>query len=112
MRVYDTLNFDSSQVECLVMLVVGFYPVFIYLMFFFLPLFFLLFLTLFFPRHQEMPYVMVRSERNLTGNDRYEGFCIDLLKAIAGSRVFILFFKRQKSKSDTILTSIYLYRIG
>jgi glutamate receptor, ionotropic, invertebrate len=31
-----------------------------------------------------MPYVMVRTERNLTGNDRYEGFCIDLLKAIAG----------------------------
>lgn len=35
--------------------------------------------------YQEMPYVMVRSERNLTGNDRYEGFCIDLLKAIAGN---------------------------
>ena len=31
-----------------------------------------------------MPYVMVKSERNLTGNDRYEGFCIDLLKAISG----------------------------
>lgn len=31
-----------------------------------------------------MPYVMVRPEKNLTGNDRYEGFCIDLLKAIAG----------------------------
>lgn len=28
---------------------------------------------------------MVRTERNLTGNDRYEGFCIDLLKAIAGT---------------------------
>jgi ionotropic kainate glutamate receptor 2 len=36
------------------------------------------------PLLQEMPYVMLRSERNLTGNDRYEGFCIDLLKAIAG----------------------------
>lgn len=35
--------------------------------------------------HQEMPYVMRRSERNLTGNDRYEGFSIDLLKAIAGN---------------------------
>lgn len=35
-----------------------------------------------------MPYVMVRPEKNLTGNDRYEGFCIDLLKAIAGTRLF------------------------
>ena len=33
---------------------------------------------------QEMPYVMVKSGGNLTGNDQYEGFCIDLLKAIAG----------------------------
>ncbi len=41
---------------------------------------------------------MVRSERNLTGNDRYEGFCIDLLKAIAGSRVFILFFLKTEIK--------------
>jgi len=39
---------------------------------------------------QEMPYVMVRTERNLTGNDRYEGFCIDLLKAIAGKCQYIL----------------------
>ena len=27
--------------------------------------------------------MIVRSERNLTGNDRYEGYCIDLLKQIA-----------------------------
>ena len=27
---------------------------------------------------------MIKPEANLTGNDRYEGFCIDLLKAIAG----------------------------
>lgn len=27
---------------------------------------------------------MVREEKNLTGNARYEGFCIDLLKWIAG----------------------------
>jgi Ligated ion channel L-glutamate- and glycine-binding site len=32
---------------------------------------------------QEKPYVMVREDKNLTGNSRYEGFCIDLLKAIA-----------------------------
>jgi Ligated ion channel L-glutamate- and glycine-binding site len=32
---------------------------------------------------QEKPYVMVREDKNLTGNARYEGFCIDLLKAIA-----------------------------
>ncbi|XP_059353544.1 glutamate receptor ionotropic, kainate 2-like isoform X3 [Daphnia carinata] len=41
-------------------------------------------ITLIVMTNEEMPYVMVRSERNLTGNDRYEGFCIDLLKAIAG----------------------------
>jgi hypothetical protein len=28
--------------------------------------------------------VMVKEEKNLTGNARYEGFCIDLLKCIAG----------------------------
>ena len=48
--------------------------------------FLFLFLFLFVPltAEQEMPYVMIKSEGNLTGNDRYEGFCIDLLKAIAG----------------------------
>ncbi|PRD19003.1 UNVERIFIED_CONTAM: Glutamate receptor [Trichonephila clavipes] len=29
------------------------------------------------------PYVMLKSDRNLTGNDRFEGFCIDLLRTIA-----------------------------
>lgn len=32
---------------------------------------------------QEKPYVMVKDDKNLTGNAQYEGFCIDLLKAIA-----------------------------
>lgn len=32
---------------------------------------------------QEQPYVMVKEDRNLTGNARFEGFCIDLLKSIA-----------------------------
>ncbi|KAI9565746.1 hypothetical protein GHT06_009538 [Daphnia sinensis] len=41
-------------------------------------------ITLIVMTNEEMPYVMLRSERNLTGNDRYEGFSIDLLKAIAG----------------------------
>ncbi|KAK4018180.1 hypothetical protein OUZ56_000249 [Daphnia magna] len=41
-------------------------------------------ITLIVMTNEEMPYVMRRSERNLTGNDRYEGFSIDLLKAIAG----------------------------
>lgn len=27
---------------------------------------------------------MVKDDKNLTGNARYEGFCIDLLKSIAG----------------------------
>ncbi|KAI4480119.1 hypothetical protein M0804_010480 [Polistes exclamans] len=31
----------------------------------------------------EQPYVMVRSRGNLSENERYEGFCIDLLKEIA-----------------------------
>lgn len=35
-------------------------------------------------RPQERPYVMVKEEKNLTGNARFEGFCIDLLKFIAG----------------------------
>jgi ionotropic glutamate receptor len=34
-------------------------------------------------RFQEMPYVMRKRDANLTGNDRFEGFCIDLLKTIA-----------------------------
>ncbi|KAF8794062.1 Glutamate receptor ionotropic like protein [Argiope bruennichi] len=29
------------------------------------------------------PYVMIKADKNLTGNDRFEGFCIDLLKTIA-----------------------------
>lgn len=33
---------------------------------------------------QEKPYVMVKDDLNLTGNARYEGFCIDLLKRISG----------------------------
>lgn len=38
----------------------------------------------FFPRlFQEKPYVMVKENTNLTGNARYEGFCVDLLKGIA-----------------------------
>ena len=36
--------------------------------------------------------MMVRSERNLTGNDRYEGFCIDLLKAIAGIMIVPIYY--------------------
>ncbi|XP_039152007.1 glutamate receptor ionotropic, kainate 2 isoform X7 [Drosophila simulans] len=32
---------------------------------------------------EERPYVMVKEDKNLTGNLRFEGFCIDLLKAIA-----------------------------
>ncbi|RWS13642.1 EAA5-like protein, partial [Dinothrombium tinctorium] len=30
-----------------------------------------------------MPYVMEKKDGNLTGNDRFEGFCIDLLQSIA-----------------------------
>ena len=33
---------------------------------------------------QERPYVMVRNDKNLTGNARFEGFCIDLLRWISG----------------------------
>jgi len=40
-------------------------------------------MCVFYLRVQEKPYVMVREDKNLTGNARYEGFCIDLLKAIA-----------------------------
>ena len=32
---------------------------------------------------QENPYVMHRTQGNVSGNSRYEGFCIDLLKEIA-----------------------------
>ena len=32
---------------------------------------------------QEKPYVMVKDDKNLTGNARFEGFCIDLLRSIA-----------------------------
>ncbi|XP_059470886.1 glutamate receptor ionotropic, kainate 2 isoform X8 [Neocloeon triangulifer] len=40
-------------------------------------------ITLIVMTREEKPYVMVREDKNLTGNSRYEGFCIDLLKAIA-----------------------------
>ncbi|XP_022237656.1 glutamate receptor ionotropic, kainate 2-like isoform X1 [Limulus polyphemus] len=33
---------------------------------------------------ESVPYVMLKSKRNVTGNDRFEGFCIDLLETIAG----------------------------
>ncbi|XP_015781956.1 glutamate receptor ionotropic, kainate 2-like isoform X1 [Tetranychus urticae] len=32
---------------------------------------------------EEIPYLMRKKDSNLTGNDRYEGFCIDLLQSIA-----------------------------
>ncbi|XP_064212110.1 glutamate receptor ionotropic, kainate 2 isoform X1 [Tribolium castaneum] len=41
-------------------------------------------ITLVVMTREERPYVMVKDEKNLTGNARYEGFCIDLLKWIAG----------------------------
>ncbi|XP_072394933.1 glutamate receptor ionotropic, kainate 2 [Diabrotica undecimpunctata] len=41
-------------------------------------------ITLIVMTREERPYVMVNEEKNLTGNARYEGFCIDLLKWIAG----------------------------
>ncbi|KAH0568150.1 hypothetical protein KQX54_018896 [Cotesia glomerata] len=31
----------------------------------------------------EQPYVMLRNTGNFSGNERYEGFCIDLLREIA-----------------------------
>ncbi|KAK7867305.1 hypothetical protein R5R35_002127 [Gryllus longicercus] len=40
-------------------------------------------ITLIVMTREEKPYVMVKENRNLTGNARYEGFCIDLLKWIA-----------------------------
>lgn len=32
---------------------------------------------------QSRPYVMMKQNKNLTGNDRFDGFCIDLLRTIA-----------------------------
>ncbi|XP_037956641.1 glutamate receptor ionotropic, kainate 2 isoform X2 [Teleopsis dalmanni] len=40
-------------------------------------------ITLLVVTREEKPYVMVKQDTNLTGNARFEGFCIDLLKAIA-----------------------------
>ncbi|XP_026839058.1 glutamate receptor ionotropic, kainate 2 isoform X2 [Drosophila erecta] len=40
-------------------------------------------ITLVVMTREERPYVMVKEDKNLTGNIRFEGFCIDLLKAIA-----------------------------
>ncbi|KAH8385446.1 hypothetical protein KR009_008145, partial [Drosophila setifemur] len=40
-------------------------------------------ITLIVMTREERPYVMVKEDKNLTGNLRFEGFCIDLLKAIA-----------------------------
>ncbi|XP_043069467.1 glutamate receptor ionotropic, kainate 2 isoform X2 [Drosophila bipectinata] len=40
-------------------------------------------ITLVVMTREERPYVMVKDDKNLTGNDRFEGFCIDLLKAIS-----------------------------
>ncbi|XP_052856460.1 glutamate receptor ionotropic, kainate 2 isoform X4 [Drosophila gunungcola] len=40
-------------------------------------------ITLVVMTREERPYVMVKDDANLTGNIRFEGFCIDLLKAIA-----------------------------
>ncbi|MPC58163.1 Glutamate receptor ionotropic, kainate 2 [Portunus trituberculatus] len=33
---------------------------------------------------QEKPYVMVHPSKNITGNARFYGFCIDLLDHVAG----------------------------
>ncbi|XP_063985282.1 glutamate receptor ionotropic, kainate 1-like isoform X2 [Diachasmimorpha longicaudata] len=41
-------------------------------------------ITLIVMTREERPYVMVKEDKNLTGNARFEGFCIDLLKWIAG----------------------------
>ncbi|XP_071569121.1 glutamate receptor ionotropic, kainate 2 isoform X2 [Temnothorax nylanderi] len=41
-------------------------------------------ITLVVMTREERPYVMVKEDKNLTGNARFEGFCIDLLKWIAG----------------------------
>lgn len=41
-------------------------------------------ITLIVMTREEKPYVMVRDDPLLAGNARFEGFCIDLLKGIAG----------------------------
>ncbi|XP_063698938.1 glutamate receptor ionotropic, kainate 2 [Culicoides brevitarsis] len=40
-------------------------------------------ITLIVMTREEVPYVMVKEDKNLTGNARFEGFCIDLLHGIA-----------------------------
>ncbi|XP_031355703.1 glutamate receptor ionotropic, kainate 1-like [Photinus pyralis] len=45
-------------------------------------------ITLVVMTREEKPYVMVKKDANLTGNARFEGFCIDLLKSIAGQVQF------------------------
>uniref|UniRef100_A0A1B6EA31 Glutamate receptor ionotropic, kainate 2 n=1 Tax=Clastoptera arizonana TaxID=38151 RepID=A0A1B6EA31_9HEMI len=40
-------------------------------------------ITLVVMTREEKPYVMVKEDKNLTGNARFEGFCIDLLKWVA-----------------------------
>ncbi|KMQ95198.1 glutamate ionotropic kainate 2-like protein [Lasius niger] len=40
-------------------------------------------ITLVVMTREERPYVMVKEDKNLTGNARFEGFCIDLLNWIA-----------------------------
>ncbi|XP_030751505.1 glutamate receptor ionotropic, kainate 2 [Sitophilus oryzae] len=40
-------------------------------------------ITLIVMTREERPYVMIKQDGNFTGNARYEGFCIDLLKWIA-----------------------------
>ncbi|KYN43745.1 Glutamate receptor, ionotropic kainate 1 [Trachymyrmex septentrionalis] len=40
-------------------------------------------ITLVVMTREERPYVMVKEDKNLTGNARFEGFCIDLLKSVA-----------------------------
>ncbi|KAF5284017.1 hypothetical protein FQR65_LT13624 [Abscondita terminalis] len=45
-------------------------------------------ITLVVMTREEKPYVMVKKDTNLTGNARFEGFCIDLLKSIAGQVQF------------------------
>ncbi|KAK4873456.1 hypothetical protein RN001_015485, partial [Aquatica leii] len=45
-------------------------------------------ITLVVMTREEKPYVMVKKDSNLTGNARFEGFCIDLLKSIAAQVQF------------------------
>ncbi|XP_055372233.1 glutamate receptor ionotropic, kainate 2 isoform X4 [Condylostylus longicornis] len=40
-------------------------------------------ITLIVMTREEKPYVMIRDDKTATGNARYEGFCIDLLRQIA-----------------------------